>query len=57
MEFIKDKKKGVWVGIREIVEVVDEEVPPLVQDQCPSNSCDTTCDMSDMESEVEYVET
>ena len=30
---------------------------PLVQDQCPSNSCDTTCDMSDMESEVEYVET
>ena len=48
------------VGIKNADPTVDPPAAPsdeLPLVQCPSNSCDTTADMSDMESEVEYVDT
>ena len=56
---INGKSKMTWFGIREIVEVDGDELPESKSEsECkPPRSCDTTVEVSDLESEVEYVET
>ena len=48
------------VGIKNADPTVDPPAAPcddLPDVHCPLSSCDTTAEMSDLESEVEYVET
>ena len=52
---LNGKPVRVWFGIREIVEVDGDDLP---ESECKApRSCDTTVEVSDLESEVEYVET
>ena len=52
---IQGKTRKAWVGIREIVEVDGDDMPESMWKA--SRSCDTTAEVSDIESGVEYVET
>lgn len=52
---IDGKTRKAWIGIREMIDVADEVVPP--EAQCKSNGCDTTDIGSDLEPEYEFVET
>ena len=52
-----ERQQGVYMGFK-LAPPAAASCDDLPDVQCPSNSCDTTTeDMSDLESEVELVET